>query len=480
MTSVAIQEEEEQQQQQNGDKNQNTEELAAAISDALNDGSSSAEFGGPGGSYSANSSFMSIDVTQELNDLLQSAGTEGDDDNYDAFDIDAGDDDDDDDDDDDNDKDEDESESVLFEDIETKDEDESENALFEDIETKDENDEISPISVMDNAAASIDEKLSSSARPQKKELGDSLSSDSAAAAVSTTVIDDVEKKYVDDDAAKNKKEEKKINKNKNNNNNNNDEQQQQQQKHIDVVPLKQFENALALIQDLENRIQVLETDRQCLVEENDTLREETLKQAGMMAQMEDKLALFPKLLEETVTQEAQVAAAQAEAKTKISFWKKDMQRQEKELKEEKLKQNRKGSYGATTQSLKQSDFLKDVVERKEQEEFESSLTSFNNNNESPLSSPVTTKNKIGNGFFSNFRAGWGNRNNNNNNNNNNKADNDGGDVNDNSTNIDLSIEKSKKSSGKIDNGDSIDTSFEMNNGVEDDRHDDKVAFDLMT
>ena len=384
---------------------------------------------------------------------------------------------------------------MLFEDVETKDNDES--VLFEDIETKDENNGSSPISVMDNAAStsttttttSSGEKLSSSSRLQKKELGDSPSlDDGVAASASTTVIDDAKKISVDVDASKNNngKEEKKLkNNNKNKMNNKNDKQQQQIQKHIDVVPLKQFENALALIQDLENRIHVLETDQQCLVEENDTLREETLKQAYMMAQMEDKLALFPKLLEETVTQEAQVAAAQAEAKTKICFWRKDMQRQEKELQDEKLKQNRKGSYSATTQSLKQSDFLKDVVERKEQEEQSSSFNnSFNNNNhQSPITSPVTTKNKIagGNGFFSNFRVGWGNRNNNNNN-----ADNDGGDDdndNDNATsNIDLSIEKSNKNSfEQIDNGDNIDTSSgSMNNGVEDDRHDDQGALDLMT
>ena len=430
-------------------------------------------------------------MTQELNDLLESVGKEGEDDdgdNYDhAFDIDAGDDDEDEEDDN---EDEDKSESVLFEDIETKDNDEG--VLFEDIETKDENDGSSPISVMDNAAStsttttttSSGEKLSSSSRLQKKELGDSPSlDDGVAASASTTVIDDAKKISVDVDGSKknnNGKEEKKLKKKNNNNKNKNknDEQQQQIQKHIDVVPLKQFENALALIQDLENRIHVLETDQQCVVEENKTLREETLKQAYMMAQMEDKLALFPKLLEETVTQEAQVAAAQAEAKTKICFWRKDMQRQEKELQDEKLKQNRKGSYSATTQSLKQSDFLKDVVERKEQEELNNS---FNNNNQSPITSPVTTKNKIaGNGFFSNFRVGWGNRNNNN-------ADNDGGDDDDNdndnaTSNIDLSIEKSNKNSfEQIDNGDNIDTSSgSMNNGVEDDRHDDKGALDLMT
>merc|ERR1712238_567345 len=151
-------------------------------------------------------------------------------------------------------------------------------------------------------------------------------------------------------------------------------------------------------------------DQQCYLEENNTLREETLKQASIMIQLEEKLASFPKLLEETVTQESQVAAVQAEEKTKIRFWKKDMQRQEKELEEEKLKQHRKGSCSATTKSLKQSDFLKDIVERKEQEEssIPSSLLSLNSNKTtnsraSPITTTTATK-KVG--FFSNFR-GWG-------------------------------------------------------------------------
>ncbi|OEU23151.1 hypothetical protein FRACYDRAFT_233320 [Fragilariopsis cylindrus CCMP1102] len=374
----------------NGGHQNNSEELTSAISAALKDDESSVEEfeAAPGSSYSANSSFTSIDVTQELNDLLESVGKE-------------------------------------------EGEDDGGGVLFEDIETKDENNGSGPISVMDNAAStstttttttSSGEKLSSSSRLQKKEFGDSPSfDDGVAASASTTVIDDAKKISVDVDASKrnnNGKEEKKFKKKKNNKNKDkNDKQQQQIQKHIDVVPLKQFENALALIQDLENRIHVLETDQQCVLEENETLREETLKQAYMMAQLEDKLALFPKLLEETVTQEAQVAAAQAEAKTKICFWRKDMQRQEKELQDEKLKQNRKGSYSATTQSLKQSDFLKDVVERKEQEEQQSSFNNsfnINNNHESPIT----------------FE--------------------------------------------QIDNGDkNIDTSSGMNNGVEDDRHDDK-------
>jgi len=135
---------------------------------------------------------------------------------------------------------------------------------------------------------------------------------------------------------------------------------------VSSVPLQQFENALALIQDLENRVLILETDRQCLVEENAFLKEETLAQATMLTTLEAKLAEFPKLLQQTVDEEAKLAAAKAQAETKFSFWKKDMDRQEKELEEEKRKRSR--NHAATTDSLQQSDFLKDIVERKEQEE----------------------------------------------------------------------------------------------------------------
>eukprot|EP00536_Pseudo-nitzschia_multiseries_P013845 jgi/Psemu1/36658/gm1.36658_g len=139
------------------------------------------------------------------------------------------------------------------------------------------------------------------------------------------------------------------------------------------VPLQQFENALALIQDLEHRVLVLETDRQRLVEDNTVLREETLRQATEISTLQAKLAEFPKLLEETVDEEAKLAAAKAEAETKFSFWKKDMDRQEKESEEEKRKRNRKNA--ATTDSLKQEDFLKGIVELKEQEEQSAAASS---------------------------------------------------------------------------------------------------------
>lgn len=123
----------------------------------------------------------------------------------------------------------------------------------------------------------------------------------------------------------------------------------------DVVPLKQFENALALIQDLENRVQILETDRQCLAEENQRLQRVTVEQAEICAALEERLASFPKLLEETVQEESQVAAANAENQTKYKFWMKEADRQRREMEEETMKRTRRNA--DTTQSLKQSDFL---------------------------------------------------------------------------------------------------------------------------
>lgn len=165
-----------------------------------------------------------------------------------------------------------------------------------------------------------------------------------------------------------------------------------------VVPVKQFENALALIQDLENRIQVLETDQQCLLEENEQLRETCNKQATTVAEMEAKLHDFPKLLEQTVQEEATLAASQAAVETKNSFWRKDMARQEAEYKEEQRRKQRAGKHAATTESLKQSDFLQEVVELKEKKG----------------ETGTTLKSKKPNGIFQAFR-GWGNRMNNNSN-----------------------------------------------------------------
>lgn len=214
-----------------------------------------------------------------------------------------------------------------------------------------------------------------------------------------------------------------------------------------VVPLKQFENALALIQDLENRIQVLETDRQCIQEENEQLREKVNNQATVVAKMEAKLERFPKLLEQTVQEEAALAAANAEAETKVSFWRRDIARQEKERKEEELRKNRVGKHVATTESLKQDDFLKEIVERKEHEQN---------------GTTDTQKNRGPGGFFQALR-GWGNRNNNNNNNNNN-------------------LDSPKKDAATISNDVASDDEDDVNESSDgfDDNGKDSKALDLMT
>jgi len=213
-----------------------------------------------------------------------------------------------------------------------------------------------------------------------------------------------------------------------------------------VVPLKQFENALALIQDLENRIQVLETDRQCIQEENEKLRDTVNKQATLVADMESKLERFPKLLEQTVQEEASLAAANAEAKTKVSFWRKDMARQEQEYREEQLRKNRAGNYVATTESLKQADFLKEIVERKVEEQ----------NGTADIQ-----KNKGPGAIFQALR-GWGNRNNKNNSNKN--------------------IDSSKKDAAIISNDAACDDEADVNESSDgfDDNGKDSKALDLMT
>lgn len=208
-----------------------------------------------------------------------------------------------------------------------------------------------------------------------------------------------------------------------------------------VVPLKQFENALALIQDLENRIAVLETDQQCLLEENEQLRETTNKQAATIADMEDKLERFPKLMEQTIQEEARLAAAQAENETKARFWQRDLARQEQAEREEKLKKNRAGN--VTTDSLKQADFLAKVVERKEHE------------SPAPRIRPIAIFNSV-RGFAVNRIAGNQNR--------------DG-------SQKEIpplpSLEVTSKASEEDD------AANETNNGIEDDAEDSKVL-DLMT
>jgi len=85
-----------------------------------------------------------------------------------------------------------------------------------------------------------------------------------------------------------------------------------------------------------------------------------------------------------------------------------MARQEREREEEKMKKNRQGSVHshATTDSLTQSDFLKDLVDRKEQEENSSgSLLPL----QSPVKTPIVTK-RVG-GIFSRLPFRNNNRNN---------------------------------------------------------------------
>jgi hypothetical protein len=244
-----------------------------------------------------------------------------------------------------------------------------------------------------------------------------------------------------------------------------------------VVPMKQFENALALIQDLENRIQVLETDHQCLLEENEQLRETTNKQATVLADMESKLERFPKLLEQTVQEEAVLAAAKAETEIKVSFWRRDLARQEQQHEEEKRKKNRVGKHGhvATTDSLKQADFLKEVVERKEQDPA--------------AAANVAAAPKGPGGIFQALR-GWGNRNNNNNKkNDNNNLDNSKKDATaipgegDSGASMELPASKINDSLGvsrpSMDFDDGEDGDNETNNGIDHHRSDTKVL-DLMT
>ncbi len=231
-----------------------------------------------------------------------------------------------------------------------------------------------------------------------------------------------------------------------------------------VVPLQQFLNAMALIQDLENRIAVLETGRQCLQDENEKLRETTNQQATTIANMEDKLSRFPKLLEETVQEEAKLAAAHAETEAKNSFWRKDLARQEQEAKEEKLKKNRAGKM-ATTNSLKQSDFLAQVVERKEQE------------SPGPRIRPVAMFNAIKGQAI----RGWGNRNGNNNNNNKESQKKDGSmeEIPELPELPNLGSHDSNSSSHHHSLNFDGDEPIETNNSIEDDTDDSKVL-DLMT
>lgn len=494
-------------------------DLAAAITDALNDNDSSV---GGGGSFSETSSFtslQSINVTQELNELLRSTLT-GDGDT-DGIDIDA--------------REEKEQKYATIRNYQDG------TVIFNDVDdTKKKDDKIDGGSshdhnntTNDSPTSALFETISSSSpHMEQKEKSKEYSSPVSIDVRTTTIEKNTKEKLNNID----KEQKGNISDNRNKNSPQNYEEEErkeerkeekEEEKEIRSVPLKQFENALALIQDLENRIQVLETDQHCLIEENTTLKEETLKQAEVLVQLEEKLKKFPKLLEETVAEEAQVAATKAETKTRISFWKKDMQRQEKEHAEEKLKKQRQGSsghnaaYTHTTESLKQSDFLQDVVERKETEEHStsaSSLLSFYGNKAETMTptisaSPIVPpKNKVG--LFPNPFRRWGKGNkNDDDDNNDHDNDNDNGEdtdkvnntnkdendivdeTNDNATNKTNNKppeKKSKKKSSKIknstdhvdvdvdfDDGPELDASGDIKYGVDDNQHDEKVL-DLMT
>ena len=134
----------------------------------------------------------------------------------------------------------------------------------------------------------------------------------------------------------------------------------------ETVPIQQFENALALIQDLEQQVDTLEAAKHTLQFENEELRQQTATQAKLIASYEKKLAEFPKLMEATIEEQTAVAHHVAKGAAKQSFWNEYMSRQE-----ELSAQEKKRRATATTTSLKQSDFLKNVVERQEVEKSKS-------------------------------------------------------------------------------------------------------------
>ena len=453
-------------------------DLAAAITDALNE--SSVGDSGDGG-VSETSSLRSIDVTQELNDLLRTA--------------DAGE------------EEEEEKEEEEEEHHTVGKQDET--IFFEDVNRTNKKDK----NTIDNNSSSFLFETIGTTNNDNDEKG-VVAAESSSPSTDYTSSVSIETSNTSENDQNKMVDEEPMNRNNKSPHPKHDETEESAAR---VVPLKQFENALALIQDLENRIQVLETNEQCLLEENTTLKEETARQADLLVQLEDKLVKFPKLLEDTVAEEAQVAAATAETKTRISFWKKDMQRQEKEHAEEKLKQQRTGSCHAhhTTESLQQSDFLKDLVERKETGEHSTSVSSllsfYSNKSETmtPITSSAAVPPKKTTGFFSTFRGFGGkghkhtdgdkdNTNGDNNKNNNPTTTNDENDVDDNDTKNDAtnndkqnkSLEKKRKKKNfqTGNNVDAIDipelnTSGEIKyncGGGVDDNHIDDNVLDLLT
>jgi len=119
----------------------------------------------------------------------------------------------------------------------------------------------------------------------------------------------------------------------------------------EVVPIQQFLNAMTIIQDLESRVALLEKERSNLLEENS-------KQKVMIDAYEQKLSEFPQMMEEQMAENDKIVAKVATEVAKVSYWDQHMKKEEaKHAKEIQVR----------TDTLQQSDFLADIVARKEVE-----------------------------------------------------------------------------------------------------------------
>lgn len=119
----------------------------------------------------------------------------------------------------------------------------------------------------------------------------------------------------------------------------------------EFIPLQQFLNAMTIIQDLESRVAILEDERA-------TLLEETQLQKMMIGAYEKKLSAFPKMMEELIAENDKIVAKVASESAKITYWNQHMRKEEaKHAMEQKIR----------TDTLQQSDFLADIVARKEVE-----------------------------------------------------------------------------------------------------------------
>mmetsp|Transcript_48759 Transcript_48759/g.117971 ORF Transcript_48759/g.117971 Transcript_48759/m.117971 type:complete len:400 (+) Transcript_48759:436-1635(+) len=119
----------------------------------------------------------------------------------------------------------------------------------------------------------------------------------------------------------------------------------------EVVPIQQFLNAMTIIQDLESRVALLEKERSSLLEENS-------KQKVMIDAYEQKLSEFPQMMEEQMAENDKIVAKVATEVAKVSYWDQHMKKEEaKHAKEIQVR----------TDTLQQSDFLADIVARKEVE-----------------------------------------------------------------------------------------------------------------